>query len=126
MTKATRRLARAAVLGPVTGAMGQARADLAIQFSSAQQTHGGGPASAGFSFTTTQAVSVASLDYISPGLGAGGAVRLYDPSGTTLASATVLGTDPTESTGGFTHEVHALATPLALAASTTYFILTRH
>jgi hypothetical protein len=75
----------------------------------------------GFSFTTNSAVAVGALDYILPGA-SGGVVRLYDGSGTTLASATVLSTDPTESTGGFTYNVHAIA-PVALAANTTYFVV---
>jgi hypothetical protein len=54
------------------------------------------PASAGWSFTTNQAVNVTALDAFDPtGTGAGG-VRLYTGSGTVLASATVTTSDNQE------------------------------
>ena len=113
------RWAMAAVMGML--AAGQAEAGLVVQFTSASEPTSTGSNSFGFSFTTGSAVTVADLDSLTPGTG-GGAVRLYDAAGTTLASATVLATDPTESTGGFTYFVHALDTPLALAANTMYFV----
>ena len=99
---------------------GQAEAAMVVQFSSANLGEFGS-GTLGFSFTTSSAVTLADLDYLGPGA-SGGAVRLYNAAGTTLASATVLATDPTESTGGFTYNVHALAAPLVLAADRTYFV----
>ena len=55
----------------------------------------GSDISLGFRFTTNQAISVVALDAHVVNA-AGSQVRLYDTSGTTLASATVLPTDPTE------------------------------
>ena len=111
-----------AALGLMAGGAGRAEAALALQFTSAlPASNSGTNVTAGFSFTTGAAVTVASLDYILPGA-SGGAVRLYNAAGTTLASAKVLSTDPTESTGGFTYNVHTLAVPLALAANTTYYV----
>lgn len=101
--------------------VGRADAELALTFTSATSTGNIGDLTVGFSFTTTLAVNVAALDYILPGAN-GGNVRLYNAAGTTLASATVLATDPTESTGGFSYSVHALSSPLALAANTTYYV----
>jgi hypothetical protein len=109
-----------AALGLMAGAAGRAEATLAVQFSGADASGSGSPASIGFSFTTNSAVDVTALDFLTPGA-LGGDVRLYNAAGTTLASATVLATDPTESTGGFTYNVHAIA-PLELAANTTYYV----
>src|SRR5262249_53846891 len=117
-----RRCSLALVVLTLAGmAAGRAEAGLAVQFTSAAAAQNSGvDISIGFSFTTNSAVSVIALDYILPGR-SGGDVRLYDATGTTLASATVLATDPTESTGGFTYNVHAIA-PFNLAANTTYFV----
>ncbi len=115
----TRWAVAAVVLGML--AVGRAEAGLVAQFTSAQTAVSGGNNTFGFSFTTGSAVTVADLDYLTPGTG-GRAVRLYDAAGTTLASAIVLATDPKESTGGFTYNVHALAKPLTLAANTMYFV----
>jgi hypothetical protein len=101
--------------------VGRADADLALTFTRASSSTNSFNDTFGFSFTTTSAVTVAALDYILPGAN-GGDVRLYNAAGTTLASATVLSTDPTESTGGFTYNVHTLSLPLALDAKTTYYV----
>jgi PEP-CTERM motif len=96
-----------------------ARADLALEFTSgieAQVT--GGDAAVGWSFTTTEAITVTTLDAYDPG--AGEQVRLYDGSGTTLASATVLPTDPTVGSP-FAFYSQAI-TPVTLSANTTYYI----
>jgi len=62
--------------------------------------HGNPPgfdASAGWSLKTNQAITVAALDAFDPtGNGTAGAVRLYNASGTVLASATVTTSDPKE------------------------------
>ena len=94
---------------------------LAAQFTSSQQSVANGTnASFGFSFTATSAVIIDALAYHTPGTG-GGAVRLYNSAGTTLASALVLQSDPTATTGGYTYNMAAI-TPLALTAGSTYFI----
>ena len=69
------------------------------------------------SFTTNQAITVVALDAYAVNA-AGNQVRLYDSTGTTLASATVLPTDPIEGspTQFFSHAI----TPLSLAAGRTY------
>ena len=75
----------------------------------------------GWSFTTTQAITVSALDAWTGGTGQTSYnVRLYNAAGTTLASATVLNTDPIEGAPS-TFYKHAI-TPVALAASTTYYI----
>ena len=76
-------------------------------------------ASLGFSFTTNQAISVVALDAYGVNA-AGSQVRLYNAAGTTLASATVLPTDPIEGspTSFFSHAI----TPLSLMAGQTYYI----
>jgi hypothetical protein len=77
-------------------------------------------ASAGWSFTTNAALVVTALDAYDPSGTGAGQVRLYDGNGTTLASATVATTDPTEGTPiqFYTHAI----TPILLAADTTYYI----
>jgi hypothetical protein len=81
----------------------------------------GGDTTWGYSFTTTAAVTVVSLDYGSVPT-SGGVVRLYDGTGNVLATVTALTTDPTETTGGLVYSVHSLQTPVHLASNTTYFI----
>jgi hypothetical protein len=49
-------------------------------------------------------------------------VRLYNGSGTVLARATVSTSDPLEGTAPSQFYAHALTTPVALAAGTTYYI----
>ena len=94
---------------------------LAAQFTTSQQSVANGVnASFGFSFTTTSAIIIDALAYHTPGAG-GGAVRLYNSAGTTLASALVFQSDPTATTGGYTYNVAGI-TPLALAAGSTYYI----
>jgi hypothetical protein len=77
----------------------------------------------GWSFTTgSSAVSVTALDaFLLLGTGQPAAqVRLYNGSGTTLASATVSVLDTTE-TNGLTWYTQAI-TPVTLAANTTYYL----
>jgi hypothetical protein len=99
-------------------APGAAHADLAFEFTSTG-TINASDASLGFRFTTSQAISVVALDVygVNP---AGTQVRLYNAAGTTLASATVLATDPIEGspTPFFSHAI----TPLSLMAGQTYYI----
>ena len=77
-------------------------------------------ASAGWSFTTTQAVNVTALDAFDPtGTGAGG-VRLYTASGTVLASVAVTTSDPKE--GSPISFYSAAISPVSLAANTKYYI----
>jgi len=97
-----------------------ARADVALEFTSGnnQAQFTGGGAAAGWSFTTTEAISVTALDAYDPGNGL--QVRLYDASGTTLASATVLPTDPSVGSP-IPFYSHAIA-PVTLSANTTYYI----
>ncbi len=77
-------------------------------------------ASVGWSFTTNSSITVTALDAILLGETSAN-VRLYDASGTTIASATVTTADPSE--GNPTSFYSAtLATPVVLAANTTYLI----
>ena len=94
---------------------------LAAQFTSSQASVANSTnASFGFSFTATSAIIIDALAYHTPGAG-GGAVRLYNSAGTTLASALVLQSDPTATTGGYTYNVAGI-TPLTLTAGSTYYI----
>ena len=120
MRNTMRRFVLAAAFGFL--ASGAAKAGIVLEYTSANTDSSAGY-TLGWSFTTTQAVSVTALDVWS-GSSIGGQtsfnVRLYNSAGTTLRSATVLNTDPIEGapTTFYTHAV----TPLALAASTTYYI----
>ncbi len=118
----TRRSAAAvAIVVSLAGAAGVARADtLAVTFSGAFPGNNALTDTAGFSFTTTEAITVTSLD-ATLGTAASEAVRLYNASGTTLGQAIVTSTDPTESTDGFTYGVQSIS-PVVLAAKTTYFV----
>lgn len=108
------------VLAVVFGllAPGAVHADPVLEFTSTG-TVTGSDISLGFRFTTNQAISVVALDAHVVNA-AGSQVRLYDTSGTTLASATVLPTDPTEGspTSFYSHAI----TPLALEAGRTYYV----
>lgn len=119
MASVTRRLAIciAAVSGWLVAV--PAHAGLALEFTSGNPVHfTGANAAVGWSFTTKQALSVTTLDAFDPGSGL--QVRLYDGSGTTLASATILATDPTVGSPISFHS-HAIA-PVTLLANTTYYI----
>ncbi len=79
------------MLGAVTlllGSAGHARANgLALELTSGTVQTANANASAGWSFTTSQAIAVNALDAFDvPAVGS--EVRLYDSSGNTLASAT--------------------------------------
>lgn len=77
-------------------------------------------ASAGWSFTTNQAISVTALDAYDPmGTGAG-VVRLYNGMGTVLASATVTTGDPKEGTSPSSFYSHAISAVSLMPG--TYYI----
>jgi hypothetical protein len=74
-----------------TAATFAAHATPVLEFSGGTvKGNGANTTSAGWSFTTNEAITVGALDTWSPGQ----QVRLYNSSGTTLASATPLNTDP--------------------------------
>jgi hypothetical protein len=109
-------------LGPTIGGTGPAWAVVALQFSALSTGTPGFDASAGWSFTTNEKISVTALDAFDPnGDGAAGTVRLYNASGTVLASAKVTTTDPKEGSPIMFFSAK-LSKPLVLAAMTTYFI----
>jgi hypothetical protein len=94
---------------------------LTVEFSGATPGYNSIDESVGYSFTPNTNVMVNALDFINP-VGTGGDVRIYDASATTLVSATVLPTDPTESVSGYTYNVHSIS-PFTLDAGTTYYIV---
>jgi Domain of unknown function (DUF4082)/PEP-CTERM motif len=116
-------VASAAIAALTTiGGMGQARAVVALEFSKLDTAPAGFDASAGWSFTTNEKISVTALDAFDPtGDGSAGTVRLYNASGTVLGSAKVTTSDPKEGSPimFFTAK---LSKPIVLAANTTYFI----
>ena len=114
-------LASAAIAALVTiGGAGPGWAGPVLEFSALSTGTPGFAASAGWSFTTKQAVKVTALDAFDPtGAGAGG-VRLYAASGTVLASATVKTSDPKEGSPILFYS--AAITPVSLMADTTYYI----
>jgi hypothetical protein len=116
MSKTIRRFVMAVAFGFL--AAGAAHADPVLEFTSTG-TLSASDSSLGFSFTTNRAISVVALDAYAVNA-SGNQVRLYDATGTTLASATVLPTDPTEGfpTPFFSHAI----TPLSLAAGRTYYV----
>ena len=116
MCNMMRRSILAAVFGLLAPAV--ARAGPVFEFTSTGTTTGS-DISLGFRFTTNQAISVVALDAHVVNA-AGNQVRLYDASGTTLASATVLPTDPTEGSPTLFYS-HAI-TPVALQAGQTYYV----
>ena len=91
---------------------------LALEFTPGSTASIGANASVGWSFTTKTAISITALDAFNVAA-AGSPVRLYNSGGSTLASATVLNTDPTVGapTSFFSHAI----SPVPLAAG-TYFI----
>ncbi len=101
------------------GGVEQSRAGtLALEFtSSGPGTTVGNNFSIGWSFTTTTAISITALDAWNVAA-AGSPVRLYNSGWTTLASATVLNTDPIVGapTSFFSHAI----SPVPLAAGTYY------
>ena len=116
-------LASAAIAALTTiGGAGPAWAVVALEFSKLDTAPAGFDASAGWSFTTNEKISVTALDAFDPtGDGSAGTVRLYNASGTVLGSAKVTTSDPKEGSPimFFTAK---LSKPLVLAAMTTYFI----
>ena len=77
--------------------------------------------SAGWSFTTNQAITVTALDASTAGGLSSYNVRLYNAAQVLQASTTVLNTDPVEGTAPARFYSHAI-TPVTLLADTTYFI----
>jgi hypothetical protein len=90
-----------------------------LEFSSASQSKFDGDNSVGWSFTTNQAITVYALDVFDPSL-LGTSVRLYNSSGTTLASASLSYADPTE--GSPFPFYYSPITPVTLAAGQTYYV----
>jgi hypothetical protein len=113
-------LASAAIVALMTiGPSGTRAAVLALQFSAVSAAPAGFDASAGWSFTTTEKITVTALDAFDPtGTGAG-TVRLYKAS-KLLATATVTNKDPQEGSP-IKFFSATLKTPLVLAVG-TYFI----
>ena len=108
-----------AALTTIGGAAPACAAVVALQFSAVSAAPAGFVASAGWSFTTTEKITVTALDAFDPtGTGAG-TVRLYTAS-KLLASATVTNKDPQDGSP-IKFFSAALKTPLVLAAG-TYFI----
>jgi hypothetical protein len=116
-------LASAAMVALTTiGGTGPAWAVVALEFSKLDTAPAGFDASAGWSFTTNEKITVTALDAFDPtGDGSAGTVRLYNASGTVLGSAKVTTSDPKEGSPilFFTAK---LSKPIVLAAKTTYFI----
>jgi hypothetical protein len=116
-------LASAAIVALTTiGGTGPAWAVVALEFSKLDTAPAGFDASAGWSFTTNEKITVTALDAFDPtGDGSAGTVRLYNASGTVLGSAKVTTSDPKEGSPimFFTAK---LSKPIVLAAKTTYFI----
>jgi Domain of unknown function (DUF4082)/PEP-CTERM motif len=117
----TRQLAVAVAVALVAlGMAATAQANPVLEFTGGSRDVISSSASAGWSFTTNAALVVTALDAYDPSGTGAGQVRLYDGNGTTLASATVATTDPTEGTPIQFH-THAI-TPILLASDTTYYI----
>jgi len=95
---------------------------VALEFTSSFSTleaSAGAPATLGWSFTTTQAITVDALDALNVDAG-GSVVDLWSSTGTLLASGTVLSTDPNE--GSPMAFFEDSITPVSLAAGKTYYI----
>jgi PEP-CTERM motif len=109
-----------AALTTIGGAAPACAGMVALQFSAVSAEASPFDASAGWSFTTTERISVTALDAFDPTGAGAGAVRLYTAKGTVLASAKVTNKDPQD---GLPIKFFsaALKTPLVLAAG-TYFI----
>jgi hypothetical protein len=98
---------------------GPAQAGPVLEFGSSAQQIDAGDTTFGWSFTTTQAITVTALDAYDP---AGyGTVRLYDGSLHTLASATLTTADARE--GSPIPFYTQAITPVSLAANHTYYIV---
>jgi PEP-CTERM motif len=117
-------LASAAIAALMTISPSGTRAGtVALQFSAVSAEDSPFAASAGWSFTTSEKISVTALDAFDPTGAGAGTVRLYDAKGgvvTVLASAKVTKTDP-QNGSPIKFFSAALKTPLVLAAG-TYFI----
>jgi hypothetical protein len=106
-----------AVLNLMAG--GVAQADLALEFNpTIGPVLDAGNTTGGWSFTTTQAITVTALDVYDPT--GYGTVRLYDGGGHILASATLTTADAQE--GSPIPFYTQAITPVTLAANQTYYI----
>ena len=103
------------VLVPVGGA----QAGPILEFSPGPVGSFGVNASVGWSFTTNQAITVIALDVYDPSL-VGTQVRLYNSTGTTLASANLTYADAQEGSPVLFYTTPI--TPITLAANQTYYI----
>ena len=94
---------------------------IGLEFTSSASSISGvsGTITVGWSFTTNQAITIDALDALRVAAG-GSVVNLWNSTGTQLASATVLSTDPTEGSpqAFFEHSI----TPVTLLAGHTYYI----
>ena len=108
-----------AALTTIGGAAPASAAVLALQFSAVSAAEAGFAASAGWSFTTTEQITVTALDAFDPTGAGAGAVRLYTAS-KLLASATVTTSDKQEGSP-IKFFSAPLKTALVLPAG-TYFI----
>ena len=103
------------------GGAGSGWATPVLEFTGGTVGPAGFDATAGWSFTTKQAVDVTALDAFDPkGTGAGG-VRLYNAAGTVLANATVTTNDKQEGSP-IKFYTAPLAKQVLLTADTTYYI----
>ena len=111
-------VATISVLGPVS-----AQANPILEFNTTGGSIGSLAVngSVGWSFTTTTAITVTSLDaYLSNGVSST-SVRLYGANGTTIASATVTTSDTKEGSPVSFYS-HTLTSSVALQADTKYYI----
>jgi hypothetical protein len=103
---------------PAIGAAAPAYANPILEYT-ASTPAALGDASAGWSFTTNQAVTVVALDALDPT--GDGTVRLYDASGTVVASATVTFSDKQEGSPAAFYS--KAISSVSLAADTMYYVV---
>ncbi|HEY1686685.1 MAG TPA: DUF4082 domain-containing protein [Tepidisphaeraceae bacterium] len=102
-------------------AAGLVRGDPALECTGVVNYTGDHIITLGWSFTTNQPITIDALDVYSDNMiNVAGEVRLYNSVGTTLASAIVTTSDPSEGSP-FTFYSHPI-TPVNLAADQTYFV----
>jgi hypothetical protein len=122
MMRKTFSVAVAATVLVTVGSAGVAWAGPVLEYTGAISPLSAGDQSFGWSFTTNQAITVNALDALDPtGSGAAGTVRLYDGSGTVLASVKVTTSDPQEGSpiSFYTQSI----SPVLLAANAIYYIV---
>jgi hypothetical protein len=108
-----------AALALLAGGVTHAGPVLGISAAGVHAAFRGGDETAGWSFTTSQAITVTALDAFDPS--GYGNVRLYDGIGDVLASATLTTADPTEAAGSYWFYTQAI-TPVTLQAGQTYYV----